>query len=106
MRAMWVEFGAAALALAIASSAHAGETIAVTIDKIAYAPVSISAHVGDTIEWTNKDIVAHAATARDKQWNLMIFPNKKQRVVLTRAGAIDYYCRFHPNMTGIITVTE
>jgi plastocyanin len=106
MRTMWVEIGAAALALATMSSAHAGETIAVTIDKIVYAPVSISAHVGDTIEWINKDVVAHTATARDKQWDLMILPNKKQSVVLTRAGRIDYYCRFHPNMTGVITVTE
>jgi plastocyanin len=106
MRTMWAEFGAAALAVAIMSSAQAGETIAVAIDKIAYAPISISAHVGDTVEWTNKDIVAHTATARDKQWDFMIFPGKKQSVVLKRAGTIDYYCRFHPNMAGTITVTE
>jgi hypothetical protein len=35
MRAMWVEYGAAAVAMAAMSIAHA-ETITVTIDKIAY----------------------------------------------------------------------
>ncbi len=49
------------------STAPASEaTIQVTIDKVAYGPADISAHVGDTIEWSNKDIVAHTATARDK----------------------------------------
>jgi plastocyanin len=28
------------------------------------APQQISAHVGDTVEWVNADIVAHTATAR------------------------------------------
>jgi len=26
--------------------------------------------------------------------------------VLDRAGTFDYYCKFHPNMTGQITVTQ
>jgi len=63
MRATWVGYGAAVVALATMSIAHA-ETITVTIDKVAYGPVSVSAHVGDTIAWVNKDIVAHTATAR------------------------------------------
>ena len=106
MRTMWVGIGAVALAMTIASSAYAGETIAVAIDKIVYAPVLISAHVGDTVEWTNKDIVAHTATARDKEWDLMLLPGKKRSVTLKHAGTIDYYCRFHPNMVGTITVIE
>jgi plastocyanin len=42
------------------------ETVTVTIDKVAYAPLSVSVRVGDTIEWKNVDLVAYAATARDK----------------------------------------
>jgi len=103
MRAVWAELGAAVVAIVTVSIAHA-ETIAVTIDKIAYGPASVSAHVGDTIVWTNKDIVAHTATARDKQWDLMVLPNSTKSVVLKRAGKIDYYCKFHPNMTGVISV--
>ena len=80
------------------------ETIKVTIDKVAYAPVNISARVGDTIEWSNADLVAHTSTARDKSFDLMVMPNKKQTLTVKKAGEFDYYCKFHPNMTGHISV--
>jgi plastocyanin len=47
--------------------------------------------------------VAHTATARDKSWDFMILPKKSQSFVVKTAGEIDYYCRFHPNMTGHIS---
>ena len=94
---------AAALSVALVAPASA-ETIKVTIDKVAYAPVNISARVGDTIEWSNVDLVAHTSTARDKSFDLMIFPNRKQSLTVKKAGEFDYYCKFHPNMTGHISV--
>ncbi len=98
-------FTAVMTAMSIWNAAPAGaDTIQVAIDKVAYAPVNISARVGDTIEWSNKDIVAHTATSRDKSWDYMILPNKKQTLTLKRAGEIDYYCKFHPNMKGHISV--
>jgi plastocyanin len=78
-------------------------TIQVTIDQIAYAPVEIQARVGDTIEWINKDIVAHTATVRG-DWDVMVLPNKSARLVVKKAGTFDYFCRFHPNMKGRMTV--
>ena len=82
------------------------EVIKVAVDKITYAPAQITAHVGDTIEWTNTDFVAHTATARNKAWDIMILPNKTARMVVAKAGEIDYYCRFDPTMAGHISVTE
>lgn len=93
----------AALSAALVSPASA-ETIKVTIDKVAYGPVNITARVGDTIEWSNADIVAHTSTARDKSFDLMVMPNKKQTLTVKKAGEFDYYCKFHPNMTGHISV--
>jgi plastocyanin len=78
-------------------------TIQVTIDQVAYAPVEIQAKVGDTIEWINKDIVAHTATVRG-DWDLMVLPGKTARLVVKKAGTFDYICRFHPNMKGRMTV--
>ena len=95
-----------ALVLVLVAGSARAEVIEVKIDKIAYAPTQISAHVGDTIEWVNADIVAHTATARNKAWDVMILPNAKKSVVLKAAGSIEYYCKFHPNMTGQITVAE
>ena len=95
----------AAVSAALVTPASA-ETIKVTIDKVAYAPVNISARVGDTIEWSNVDLVAHTSTARDKSFDLMVMPNKKQSLTVKKAGEFDYYCKFHPNMTGHISVKQ
>jgi plastocyanin len=80
------------------------ETIQITIQNLVNTPAEVSAKVGDTIEWINKDILAHTATARNGDWDVMIGPNKMAQVVLKKAGAVDYYCKFHPNMTGRLTV--
>ena len=90
--------------LALASPAAAGETIRVTIDKLKFDPPKISAHVGDTIEWVSNDFVAHTATARGKDWDVAIPPKGAGRVTLAHPGEVDYFCRFHPNMTGHIVV--
>lgn len=79
------------------------ETIQVTIDKLVFSPAKIKAKVGDTVEWINKDIIAHTATVRG-DWDLMIAANKSASLVLKKAGSVEYYCRFHPNMKGQITI--
>lgn len=79
------------------------ETIHVTIDKLLFSPAEVSAKVGDTIEWTNKDILAHTATAKD-EFDVVIAPKATGRVVLKKAGAVDYFCKYHPNMKARATV--
>jgi plastocyanin len=83
--------------------AHAA-TIQITIQNLVNTPAEVSAKVGDTIAWINKDVIAHTATAKNGDWDVMIGPNKTGQVVLKKAGAVDYYCKFHPNMTGHIVV--
>ncbi|HZL39388.1 MAG TPA: cupredoxin family copper-binding protein [Pseudolabrys sp.] len=84
-------------------SAHA-DTIQVTIDKLVFAPTEITAKVGDTIEWVNKDILAHTATATNKDWDVMIGPKQTAKLVLKKTGPVDFFCKFHPNMKGHVTV--
>ena len=76
----------------------------ITIDRVTFEDAPTGIKVGDTIEWFNKDIVDHTATAKNKAWDVTIPTQKKVRVVLKTAGIVDYYCRFHPNMTGQLTV--
>jgi plastocyanin len=52
------------------------------------------------------DFLAHTATSRDKKWDVMLYPKKVGRIVLKEAGDIEYYCRFHPNMIGRISVSQ
>jgi plastocyanin len=80
------------------------ETIQITMDKLVYAPLETNAKVGDTIEWINNDILAHTATARNGEWDVAIPSKKTGRVVLKKAEAIDYYCKYHPNMKGRLVV--
>jgi len=87
-------------------TAQAADVIRITIDKVTFAPAAVSARVGDTIEWVNDDFVAHTATARNKDWDLNILPHKTGRLTLTKSGTFDYYCRYHPQMKGQLTVAE
>lgn len=97
-------FFAILLSVAAASPALAGETVRITIDKLKFDPAQVSVHLGDTIEWVNKDFVAHTATARNKDWDVAIPTKGVGRLTLQRSGDVEYFCRFHPNMTGRISV--
>jgi plastocyanin len=102
-----LSLAAAVVALALAGAAPAAAaTIRVTIDKLAFSPVEVTAHVGDTIEWVNKDFVAHTATAKAAGWDLMIPAKKTMSLVVRKAGTVDYFCRFHPNMKGEVVVAK
>ena len=94
---------AAALMLGMSVSAHAA-TLQVTMENLVISPAEVSAEVGDTIEWINKDIFAHTATARNGDWDVTIPPKKTVTLVLSKAGTVEYYCRFHPNMKAALNV--
>jgi len=101
----WQTLVLAALAAVAAAAPAAAATVRVTVTKLAFEPAQVSAKVGDTIEWVNADFLAHSATDRKKEWDLFIAPNKSVHVTVNKPGEIDYYCRFHPNMVGHISVT-
>ena len=94
------------LATLLWASCAAAETVRVEVNKLAFAPAQISANVGDTIEWANGDFVAHTATTRTKQWDVVIPANGVGRMIVKTAGVFVYYCRFHPNMEGQVVVTD
>jgi plastocyanin len=103
MTPRWIFPTLAALMLGMSVSAHAA-TIQITTENLVFSPADASAKVGDTIEWINKDILAHTATARNGDWDVTMPPKKTVTLVLKKAGTIDYYCRFHPNMKAVLTV--
>jgi plastocyanin len=101
---MWRRVAAGiALASLCAMAVHA-ETIRVRAETLTFDPASIAVHPGDMVEWTNADFIAHTATARDGRFDVLIMPGKTAHVVLATGAPVDYYCRFHPNMTGHIVV--
>ena len=103
MAPRWIVAIVAALMLAMPVSADAA-TVQITMENLVISPAEASAKVGDTIEWINKDILAHTATARNGDWDMTIPPNKTVTSVLQKAGTIEYYCRYHPNMKATLVV--
>jgi len=94
----------AALMLGVSVSAQAA-TIQISMENLEIMPAQVSAKVGDTIEWINKDVLAHTATARNGDFDVMLPPKKTGTLVVTKAGTFEYYCSFHPNMKASLTVS-
>ena len=91
------------LSAAIAVPAHAA-TIQITIENMEFAPAEVSARVGDTIEWINKDVLVHTATARNGDFDVATPPKKTVTSLLKKAGTVEYYCRYHPNMKAVLRI--
>ena len=71
MTPRWVLPVAAALTLGASVSAHAA-TIQITMENLVISPAEASEKIGDTIEWINKDVFAHPATARNGDWDVTL----------------------------------
>jgi plastocyanin len=99
----WV-FRAAAFFVLAAPVPALAATVQITMENLVIAPAEVSAKVGDTIELVNKDVLAHTATARNGDFDVAMPPKKTVTFVLKKAGAVDYYCRFHPNMKAVLNV--
>ena len=80
-------------------------TVQITMENLEIAPAVVSAKVGDTVEWINKDFLVHTATAPNGDFDVNLPSKKTGSVVLKKAGTIDYYCRYHPNMKATLNVT-
>src|SRR6187200_3250030 len=103
MKPGWI-FPIAACLMAGMSVPAAAATLQVTMENMVISPANVSARVGDTVEWINRDILVHTATARNGDFDVSMPPKKTVTSVLKKAGTIDYYCRFHPNMKAVLTI--
>jgi plastocyanin len=48
--------------------------------------------------------VRRRPTARNGDFDVAMPPKKTVRYVLKKAGAVEYYCRFHSNMKAVSNV--
>ena len=77
----------------------------VTIDATNFSPKFLEANVGDRIEWVNKDILAHTATAKRGAFDSKtIDAGKSWSYTATAKGQFDYKCTLHPTMKGTLLV--
>lgn len=93
----------AALFVGFAFAAPAAKVVTVNISDLEFKPPDIAAHVGDTVQWINGDILDHTATLNG-DFDIVLEAGKSGETVLSRPGEFEYICRYHPTMTGRIKV--
>ena len=77
----------------------------ISIQGFHYLPDSLTVRVGDTVRWTNADLVPHTATAQSNDLDSRSIESRKDwRFVAARAGTYRYACAFHPDMRGTLVV--
>ena len=90
-------------------SAHAEEPTAqehvIEIVGFKFVPEKIEVNPGDTVTWINRDIVPHTATGKDGSWGTgTLNQNESKSFVVRQKMETSYFCRFHINMIGSISV--
>src|SRR5687768_16047374 len=94
-----------ALALGVAVPTAIAATRGVDIRDFAFSPPTIEIRVGDTVRWTNRDTVAHTATAQNGSFDTgLLAEGESGSIRFTAAGTYRYVCTPHPNMTGTVVV--
>lgn len=94
----------AATAPKTASDARAPVVHVVVIENMLFTPATLELRRGDIIEWQNRDMFQHTATARDGAFDVDLVPGATARTVIADAGTLAVYCKFHPNMTATLVV--
>ena len=86
----------------------AGEAVSgtsVEMRGMAFTPMRIEVSAGATVEWTNRDQLAHTITADDGSWDSgPIAAGATWRHTFDRAGTYAFHCTPHPFMTGVVVV--
>ncbi len=103
-RQLLISGGAIVLAASVPARAHNG-IVHVTIENMMFQPAEIEVRVGETIEWINNDRFPHTATVRDR-WEVVLAPGEAATRVADAEDDVEYFCRFHPNMTGRIVIID
>jgi len=94
----------AMVAVALLPGSAVATAYRVAIQDMKFGPTPATVKVGDTIEWVNRDIFRHTATARDGSFAMDLPVGKSGKSVMKHAGKIAFFCKYHPGMTGRLTV--
>ncbi len=102
----WLAIGLVTFAPAAAPHRVPVRRHPVDIRGLAFHPAVLEAALGDTVVWTNHDILAHTATSAGKPgWGTgSIGAGSTGRQVVRARGTFEYFCELHPGMRGTLVV--
>jgi plastocyanin len=86
----------------------------VNIYEFLFVPGAVEVTPGTTITWINHDIAPHTVTSGitgdDNVGETFdspeLQPGQDFNYTFNEPGIYPYFCRFHPNMTGRVIVSE
>lgn len=82
----------------------------VEIVDFAFKPANITVKKGTTVTWTNKDSVGHTVTPDEEssafEGSDLLDHDESYSFTFGEVGTYNYHCQPHPQMTGMVTVTE
>ena len=104
----WRLGASSGLTVLVALSAGCGSDFSpqvheVVIDATSYSPQTLEVSAGDSVVWTNRDMLVHTVTARDGAFDSKdIASGESWRYEVFTPGDLDYLCLYHPTMRGLL----
>lgn len=91
------------LAACVGEAAPAARTVHAELRALAFAPDSLRVAIGDTIIWTNHDLVPHTITAEGAGPASPTVPaGGSYTWVVGTKGSVRLTCQFHPAMRAVV----
>lgn len=80
------------------------KSYSIDIMQMQFQPAELTIQKGDTVIWTNNDIVAHDVTEEnDRHWTSgPLAPGESWSLIVKES--VDYYCSIHVVMKGRLVV--
>lgn len=90
----------------LASEKQGSKTLVIEIKTMSFNPTELTVHKGDTVVWSNQDLVAHCVSEDPgKGWTSNeVQPGRSWKMVVKKST--DYYCAIHQVMKGKLIITE
>ena len=98
-----------ALLALVSFCVFAEQTHEISIEKYTFTPSELSIRTGDTVKWVNREkrtshsVLFPAEGGRESE---RMFPDESWQRQFTQAGRYPYTCGPHPEMKGLIVVSE
>lgn len=100
----------ASVLLALVSfSVFAEKIVEISVEKYTFTPAEVSIRVGDTVKWVNREKrTSHSVLFPDEggRESERFFPDESWQRQFTLPGKYPYTCGPHPEMKGLVVVTE
>ena len=110
MQSGWLWLKKAPLLLALFSLSALAQNVAeVSIEGYKYSPAEVRIKVGENVRWTNHEKRTSHSILFPAEGGLesdRLFPDDSWLRHFDHAGRYEYHCGPHPEMTGVVVVTE